>query len=62
MSYDLNKKVRIKDFEAAIMKIDAKLKAHEESLQELLILCKGLLANANSIFNTIEERTGSNNE
>lgn len=62
MAYNVNKKVRLKDLEAAIQKIDERLNAHEESMQELLILCKGLLANANSIFNTIEERTGSNNE
>ena len=62
MSYDVNKKVTVKQFEAAIQKIDEKLKAHEESMQELLILCKGLLANANSILNTIEERTENNNE
>lgn len=62
MSYDVNKKVTVKQFEAAIQKIDERLKAHEESMQELLILCKGLLANANSILNTIEERTENNNE
>ena len=62
MAYNINKKARIKDLEAAIQKIDERLNAHEESMQELLLLCKGLLANANSIFNTIEERTGSNNE
>ena len=62
MSYDVNKKVTVKQFEAAIQKIDEKLNAHEKSLQELLILCKGLLANANSILNTIEERTEVNNE
>ena len=62
MSYDLNKQITVKQFETAIQKIDERLNAHEESMQELLILCKGLLANANSILNTIEERAVLNNE
>ena len=62
MSYDLNKQITVKQFETAIQKIDERLNAQEESMQELLILCKGLLANANSILNTIEERTVLNNE